>query len=221
MSRISEEVSKRLDQVIETCPVKITSNEGTHNGPLQAACIGWMSTAINMIELLVPDPNSGYRVLAAAEREAALRSIYNVNKIVGHLLEVLKALKIDAQQGLLTKIEACVSGETFDDILDHAAQYLSEGRHAPSGVLAGVTFEDTIRRLCDKHNIVHRGRELDTLLSALKSANVLTKLEQKEGIVGADVRAKATHADWSAFNAEQVETVIKLTRRLVREKLAQ
>jgi len=48
----------------------------------------------------------------------------------------------------------------------------------------------------------------------------LNKLEGKEAKAAADLRTSATHARWEEFNAEQVESVIKFTRRLVRGKLA-
>jgi len=40
-----------------------------------------------------------------------------------------------------------IRAETFDDFLDHAVFYAKKGRKMEAGVIAGVVFEDTIRRI--------------------------------------------------------------------------
>jgi hypothetical protein len=92
-----------------------------------------------------------------------------LDNAISQMSALLTGLKGDIEAGMIVDLEARVSGETFDDLLDHAAAYLSEGRHEPAGVLAGVVFEDTIRRLSAKHGIDPAGKELDSLLNALKS----------------------------------------------------
>ena len=37
---------------------------------------------------------------------------------------------------------------TFDDFLDHGAEYLKHGRMNEARVIAGIVFEDTIRHIC-------------------------------------------------------------------------
>jgi hypothetical protein len=36
---------------------------------------------------------------------------------------------------------------TFDDFLDHGAEYLKHGRKNEAAVIANIVFEDTIRRI--------------------------------------------------------------------------
>jgi hypothetical protein len=60
-----------------------------------------------------------------------------------------------------------VAAQTFDDLLDHAEEYLKQRRKEPAGVLTGVVFEDTIRKLCRRHNVLETGLKLDLLLSDL------------------------------------------------------
>jgi hypothetical protein len=40
-----------------------------------------------------------------------------------------------------------VRAETFDKFLDHGQAYLNDDRKMEAGVIAGVVFEDTIRRI--------------------------------------------------------------------------
>jgi len=218
---LSERILKRIDDLISTRPAAHAPLEQQLvDGAQRAACVAWLASVGNLIDHLLPDPESSYRVLARTRQAAAVRGPYFVHEQVAQMLNALEQIKLDVAAGLLTNLEARVSGETFDDLLDHADQYLKESRHEPAGVLAGVVFEDTIRRLCEKHAIEHRGIQLDGLLNALKAKNVLTKLEQKEGVAAADLRGNATHANWAAFNADQARTVVVFTRRIIRDKLA-
>lgn len=132
----------------------------------------------------------------------------------------LGQLRHDFAAGLLNDLEAQVSAQTFDDLLDHAVAYLQERRPEPAAVLAGVVFEDTIRKLCRKHSIPSNDIQLDSLLSTLVTGGHLSPLERKEGTTAAALRTSATHARWDKFNAQQVDAVIHFTRRLLREKLA-
>jgi hypothetical protein len=92
-------------------------------------------------------------------------------------------------------------------------------RKEPAGVLTGVVFEDTIHKLCARHEIPHQGVSLEPLLTALNSKSVLTPLERKEGTTAAALRTSATHARWTEFESDQVKTVLAFTRRLLRDKL--
>jgi hypothetical protein len=223
MVGLSKQVRERINNLVATAPhqrVSVHNDTGSVNNEGAAQCIGWLTSVANVIENIIADPQSSYRRLAVEKLNQANAAVYHAHIFAAHMAAALPQLMVDVDAGLIASIESRVSGETFDDLLDHAQQYLSEGRHEPAGVLAGVVFEDTIRRTCEKHGIEHRDKELDTAMSALKAAGVLTKLEQKEGIAAADLRGNATHANWVAFSAPQVEAVIAFTRRIIREKLA-
>lgn len=217
MPELSQSIAKRLNELLETLPQCLVRSDGSFEDiPGVSRGHGWCVSAASIIAAVVTEPSHPYRTMAAASLGLMQKQIVDA---CAALHGQLQQLKYDFEAGLLSNLESRVSGETFDDLLDHAEAYLKDGRREPAGVLAGVVFEDTIRTLSRKHDIDPAGRELDNLLAALKAKGVLTKLEQKEGVTAAEVRAKATHAEWSAFNAEQAEATIKFTRRLIREKL--
>ena len=139
--------------------------------------------------------------------------------IIDELVHVLNYLINDIEDGLLVSLENAAKAESFEDFLDHAELYLEDNRKDPAGAIAGVVFEDTIRRLCRLYGIIDNGRSCDDLINAIKSNGKMTSIESKEAKVCADVRAKATHALWNEFNKSQVETTIKFTRRLIRDRL--
>jgi hypothetical protein len=68
------------------------------------------------------------------------------------------------------------SSATFDDFLDHEAEYLKHGRKNEAAVIAGIVFEDTIRRICRVLSLTENGAALDTLIPELarRSPPVLT-----------------------------------------------
>jgi hypothetical protein len=112
-----------------------------------------------------------------------------------------------------------VRAETFDDFLDYADAYREEGQKQPAGVLAGVVFEDTIRRICRDKNITDKDGDLEQLINALTRQNVITGQQSKQAKLAAHVRAKATHALWDEYDLDGVAAAIQLTKTLLREHL--
>ena len=219
MPQLSQTINDRVAALLKRPP----SNIGSQSGLLKAqadipAAQGWCVSAASLVVAIVPNANHPYRV-AAAE---CLTKLYgrHLPGACSALFGLLTNLRDDFEAGILTNLEAQVSAQTFDDLLDHADAYLEAKRREPSGVLAGVVFEDTVRKLCDKHSIPQNGIQLDTLLSDLVKAGVITALERKEGTTAAALRTAATHARWIEFELDQVATVLRFTRRLIREKLA-
>lgn len=178
---------------------------------------GWCVSAAGLIYSLVADPQHPYR--REAEARIALATTDIRSAILG-LHGMLQNIRRDLDAGLLSNLELRFSARTFDDLLDHATAYLQDRRHEPAGVLAGVVFEDTVRKLCDKHSIPQDGIKLENLLSELVKRSVLTPLERKEATTASGLRTSATHARWDEYGISQVVPVIDFTRRLIREKLA-
>lgn len=92
----------------------------------------------NVIELVVSDPNSGYRRSADAIRDHEYG--YVIPRGVGELVELLSNLLKDAKAGLVSSVADYARAEVFDDFLDHAKSYLKEGKRKEAGVIAGVVF---------------------------------------------------------------------------------
>lgn len=142
-----------------------------------------------------------------------------VNEAVGEMAAVLRALLVDADAGLLASVANQARAEVFDDFLDHADAYLKDERKNEAGVIAGVVFEDTLRRLCRKHDIVEKDAKLDTLISTLSNLGELSPVKAKRARVAAHVRTKASHAQWNEFMPEDVQATITFTRELISAKL--
>jgi len=176
----------------------------------------WVASACQLIELLAPNPTSPYR---SQVRSTQINAIGMADNRVDNIAAILRQLVTDVDDGLLDPIESKARGVIFGDFLDHASHYLRGGRHAPAGVIAGVVFEDTVRRSCDRNKIPQRDVRLDQLITELRKAEVFTDVMAARARSAAVVRAKATHAQWDEFTAADVQATLTFTRELVRDLL--
>jgi hypothetical protein len=180
-------------------------------------CRAWIISAINAIRVLCPDETNPFRTQAdeISKRDTGFAIHYEVNELVFLLRFLLK----DIEAGLFISIADRASAEIFDDFLDHAENYLSQSRKQESGVIAGVVFEDSLRRICRKHEIEEKGIKLDDLISGLTKLGILTATKAKRARVAAHVRTKATHAQWDEFDTNDVSSSIEFTRELIMREL--
>jgi hypothetical protein len=64
--------------------------------------------------------------------------------LISQVSALLRRLLEEIEGGLLTTIENHAIALTFDDSLDHGAEYLKPGGKDEAAVIAGIVFEDTI-----------------------------------------------------------------------------
>lgn len=216
---VEETVVQRIEELLGAAGQLRRGNEYGQASSIQHAeqCKGWIAAASNIVELLVPDPNSGYRRVADRIREHDYG--YVIPQGVGELSEVLANLLRDAQAGLVASVADVARAEVFDDFLDHAKLYLKEGRKNEAGVIAGVVFEDSLRRVCRKRGVEEKGQKLDALISELAKSGTLSATKAKRARASADVRTKATHAQWDEFDDSDVRTTIEFTAEFIASHL--
>ena len=216
---VEESVKTRIRQLIDQAQLL---RKGSEYGQVRSdqhleECSGWLGAAWNIVQLVCPDPNNGYR--KRIEQLANKKALLTVQSKVGEAAEILKNLLHDIDAGLLASITDQARAETFDNFLDHAKVYLSEQRIREAGVISGVVFEDALRRICDKHGIPEKDRKLDELISELAKAQIITQTKAKRGRTAAHVRTKATHAQWDEFDESDVRVTIEFTEELIMTKL--
>ena len=216
---MEEDIRTRLQQLLGESSHLSQGNENRQcTDPVQMqACSAWLTAAQNLVHLICTDSNAPYR--SKADRVALGDHGYMIHEGVGELAAVLKALQNDADLGLLASVADRARAETFDDFLDHADVYLKDSRKNEAGVIAGVVFEDTVRRVCRKSMIEEKGKRTDELISALSSQGQLSAIKAKRARVAAHVRTKATHAQWDEYEIADVRATIEFTRELIVSKL--
>lgn len=216
---IEEGIAKRLQGLVEEAETLRRGNDhGQANDDDQLQnCAGWLASALNIVQILCPNESNAFR--KRAEEIAARNSGWLVVGDVGEFMALLKNLARDIDAGLLTSIADRARAETFDEFLEHGRAYLKEQRKQEAGVICGVVFEDTVRRICRKHNIEETGMQLDPLIGALTKIEILTGVKAKRARVAAHVRTKATHAQWDEFDLSDVSATIDITQELISVQL--
>ena len=192
-------------------------NEQTVDPRRRGECSAWLTSAQNIVHIVCPATPSAYR--QKADSIAARGWGYIIHEGVAELSAVLLNLLRDADAGALASVANQARAETFDDFLDHAVSYLSDSMKNEAGVISGVVFEDSLRRVCRKQALPEKGVKLDQLISELTSKGILNALKAKRARVAAHVRTKASHAQWDEFDAPDVKATIEFTRELINHHL--
>lgn len=212
-------VQKRIKHLLEESDFLARGDEmGDVSGDEQwQACSGWLTSAQNLVHLICSEIKTPYlsHVDDIADRASQMR----INFRVGEMAALLRNILSDINSGLLSSVADRARAEIFDDFLDHADEYVSQQRKNEAGVIAGVVFEDTLRRICRRLNIDEKGVNLDLLISQLVNKGGLSTVKAKRARAAAHVRTTASHAQWDDFEITDVRATIEFTRELVSSKL--
>lgn len=141
---------------------------------------------------------------------------------------ILAAAKEDYEGGYLFKLESLVTADVFADFLEMADYLLQEHYKDPAAVLVGGVLEEHLRRLCQHNSIPitrtdSRGRTVpvkaDAMNAELARQRVYHKLDQKSVTAWLDLRNKAAHGDYDAYNEEQVRNMLEGVREFAKRTL--
>jgi hypothetical protein len=127
----------------------------------------------------------------------------------------LKAIREALDNDFLMRHEELIHADIFSDFLEMAGYLLTEGYKDAAAVIVGSVLEEHIRKLCAKQkpeiSITSNGRpkKADTLNSELASAEVITKLDQKNITAWLDLRNKSAHGKYTEYTQQQVELLLQ------------
>jgi hypothetical protein len=210
---LEQAIRRKIEELVRRAPA--ISSEARRTVASLGEGEGWITEAVNVIEVAIPIESNFYR---RRVRELENKPI-GVDGKVAAIAACLRAFLPDLDAGLIADFGNKVRAETFDDFLDHADAYYQKGSKQVAGVLAGVVFEDTIRRICRDKNVTDKGEDLEQLINALTRRNVITGQQSKQAKLAAHVRTKATHALWDEYDLDGVAAAIQLTKTFLREHL--
>jgi HEPN domain len=135
-------------------------------------------------------------------------------------LGILEAAEADFDRGLLLDLKALIHAEALGDFMEQAESLLSSGYYVPAASLAGAVLEDGLRKLCDARTVSYPPKtKIDALNSSLAKARVYDKLVQKRITGLADIRNNADHGHADKFKPDDVDDMVKWTRRFLADHL--
>jgi hypothetical protein len=212
----SKAVKERIEQLIAQAPplsqdIRDISQEFEHYQRQMA----WVIAAQHAVQLVCPSEANPYHAHTKSVVAEPVRATFKVSQVSLLLVRLLEEI----EGGLLTTIENHAIAVTFDDFLDHGAEYLKRRRKDEAAVIAGIVFEDTIRQICRVLDVSENGVALDTLISELAKRDVLKAPKAKRARAAAGLRTSAAHARWEEIQLSDVKPVIDFTRELTVEHL--
>lgn len=212
----------RIRSRIETLILEASQATGyaTDNGVDEEdrqICSAWLTSAEHVVQILIESPSVPYR--RKIDAIIGMEHGYLIHYAVLEVSALLKGLLRDMDAGLLGSITDQARAETFEDFLEHAEFYVAGGRKNEAGVIAGVVFEDSLRRVCRKLEVVEKDVKLDQLISQLTSNGTFTAVKAKRARVAAHVRTKASHAQWDEFEMADVQATLTFTHEFIASNL--
>jgi hypothetical protein len=169
------------------------------------------------------------RLRAAIARLSSPSSEYALGaaRIDGHpgnampyLAGILKAMRADVQAGYDRTLTELVHADVFADLLAMADELQTKGYKDAAAVIAGSVLEEHLRKLVLKATMAvtkedGSPKKADSLNNELAAANIYNRLQQKSVTAWLDLRNKAAHGDYAAYNAAQVAALIRDVREFL------
>lgn len=131
--------------------------------------------------------------------------------------EILISAKKDFEGGFLFNVSALVKAEVLDDVLEQANALLDAGYKDAACILNGVTLETTLKEL-SKRAKVSLGK-LDKMNTDLCKAGVYNMAKQKQITAWAELRNKAAHGEWTAYDSDDVRSFQDGVQRFIADYL--
>jgi hypothetical protein len=174
----------------------------------------WLSSAANVILAVAPSSSPLAQQVVSLLAHPDLKGGIS-SHLVLQLHGILTAAREEFEHGMLARIEYIVAAATFDDFLDHAADYHKGNKKIEASVLASAVLEDTVKKIAAKSGIAVAGVSLEPLIDELAKAGIFTLVKANRVKGFAAVRNHALHAEWDKFDIRDVGELISGTRELL------
>jgi uncharacterized protein YutE (UPF0331/DUF86 family) len=223
---MNELISKRFDVLIEEGKHLETKLPRTKNGSIElmidsprvSLYEAWLTSAINLVHTIAPLKSSYLQEIERIRQNENFK--YGFPCLVfQQMLGLLSSAKQEWTQGLMRQIEYVIAAETFDDFLDHAANYHKGNKKTEASVLASAVLEDTVKKISRKNGVDPSGKSLDELIDELTKTEVITPVKAKRYKGYSGVRNSALHAEWDQIDIKDVGELINGVREMIEQYL--
>ena len=141
-------------------------------------------------------------------------------------LGILEAFKDAVENGYLQKFEDIVAAGIFSDFIEMADHLLDNKYHHPAASLLGAVLEDSLRKICKKHDI-NIGKESNCNLSKLNKLlcdnNIYNRIIFKQIDTWKEIRNQVNHGRFDEIKdkikLEDVKEMSKGIQRFLSEYL--
>ncbi|MEU8630466.1 hypothetical protein [Streptomyces sp. NPDC048669] len=203
-----EDMLKQLNDLFDKVGKFLNENkESGFQGSVEAGVMA------NRIEAAV----TRLSVKGSVYREQLKRgSAYPPDHRLVHNLQVMLTLRADLQDGWTETVVELIHADTYSDYLEMADALLAKGYKDPAAVITGTSLEVHVRALCVKNGVTiavaGKPKKANTMNADLKKAGVYDGLQEKKVTAWMDLRNKAAHGDYSAYDKDEVGQFIEGVR---------
>lgn len=158
------------------------------------------------------------------EVDRLLRELPHLHEHTSSIIGVAKGLLEDLSAGYMQSLVEIVHGDVFGDFLEMAQHLCESGYKDAAAVITGSTLESHLRELCRKSQIpveLHKAdggvvpKKAEGMNADLASAEVYSKLDQKNVTAWLGLRNKAAHGQYGEYNKDQVLILISSVRDFI------
>jgi hypothetical protein len=167
-------------------------------------------TVMPRVSLLVPKPR--LTRYARVILDGAYVDGYRVDLIVG----IVRALKMDLEDGYLSSFSELVRGEMFESLIEMAEHMVDEGYKDAAAVIAGASLESHLRLLSNKYGVSldFTAKDETTKIKKAESLNqelgktAYNLFDQKLITAWLDLRNNAAHGNYAEYDKNHVVKMI-------------
>jgi hypothetical protein len=210
--KVDQKIIDRFDELIErgnevNASFKVTKEHGGRTYSTDKVLCGeWGSSGLSLLGTVFGVDSHFYKDFNVAFKKFA--QTYEPNPHVLFAKGVLRSAKDVYENGHANKLRKLIEAEIFDDLLEQAQHLLDEGYFIPAGVLTGCVLEDSLRKLCVKHNVTIGPKlKLDAMNTDLVKVGAYTVLTQKKITWLAGMRNDAAHGKWVSLTGRDAQNM--------------
>ena len=219
--QISAQITTRFGELLHQAEVVLSTRRNHSSVGGDVAVIVLDSVDDALAEEWATSSLSFLRRVMGKDSEHYQRFEENAGRVSTHSFAVracavLKAAKADYEGGYIFDARRRIQAEVFDEFLEQAEYFLTDGYFQVAAVVAGAVLEDGLRKLCIAQAVTWPSQPgLEWMNGELAKKGLYDKMVQKKVTWLADIRNKAAHGRWTEFSTDEAAEMIRGVRLLM------
>lgn len=207
------ELTTKGDVILQTKEYDFTSQEGKQYFRVNSPEVkGWGTSVLNLLQRAFGESSAHY-----TRFEKHFSEYDSWESSFREMQAILAAAKEDYEGGYLFNLRGLVKAEVLTDATEQADALLAAGYKDPACVVAGIALEVAIKEISSRNGVALG--KLDRMNADLSKVGVYNVAKQKQITAWADLRNKAAHGDWGAYNEEDVRDMLVGVERFLADYL--
>lgn len=207
------ELTAKGELILKTKEHDFTSDDGKQYFRMYSPEVkGWGTSVLNLLQRAFGESSAHYTLF-----EKSFTGYDSWESSFREMQAILAAAKEDYEGGYLFNLRGLVKAEVLTDATGQADALLDAGYKDPACVVAGIALEVAIKEISSRNGVALG--KLDKMNADLSKVGIYNVAKQKQITAWADLRNKAAHGDWAAYNEADVRDMLAGVERFVADYL--